>query len=69
MHLKFVDGYNEQEEDTEPKQPRRRKKARRSANPFINDEAGVDVVASGDKRFDDEEDDIKRFIVTDFVEY
>ena len=49
-HLEFDDGYYEQEEDTEPQPVRRRKHARRRANPFIDTEVGVDGNASCDKK-------------------
>ena len=68
-HLQFDDGNYEQEEDTEPQQVRRRKNARRRANPFIDTEAGVDGNASGDENTDDENDDLDNFIVADDVEY
>ena len=68
-HLKFDDRDYEQEEDTEPQPVRRRKNARRRANPFIDTEAGVDGNASGDENTDDENDDLDGFIVADDVEY
>ena len=51
-HLEFEDGDYEQEEDTEPQPVRRRKNARRRANPFIDTEAGVAGNASGDEQTD-----------------
>ena len=48
-HLEFDDGDYEQEEDTEPQPVRRRKSARRRANPYIDTEAGVNGDASGDE--------------------
>ena len=68
-HLEFDDGDYEQEEDTEPQPVRRRKSARRRANPFIDTEAGVDGDASCDEQTDDEIDDLDGFIVADNVEY
>ena len=68
-HLEFDDGDYEQEEDTEPQFVRCRKSARSRANPFIDNEAGVDGDASGDEQTDDEIDDLDGFIVADDVEY
>ena len=68
-HLEFKGGDYEQEDDTEPQPVRRRKNARRRANPFIDTEAGVDGNGSGDKRTDDENDDLNGFIVADDIEY
>ena len=68
-HLKFDNGDYEQAEDTEPQPVRRRKNARRRANPFIDTEAGVDKTASGDENSDDDNDDLDGFIVEDNVEY
>ena len=68
-HVEFDDGDYEQEEDTEPQPVRRRKNARRRANPFINTEAGVDGHASGDENTDNENDDLDSFIVADDVQY
>ena len=42
QHLEFEDGDYEQEEDTEQEPPRRRNKARRRVNLFIDSKAGVD---------------------------
>ena len=56
-HFEFDDGDYDQEDETEPQPVRRRKSARRSANPFIDTEAGVDKDASGDEGSDDEHDD------------
>ena len=67
--LEFVVGDYEQEENTEPKPPRRRKRARPSANPFIDVKAGVDGEASGDEESDDENDYLDGFIVADDVEF
>ena len=63
-----VDDY-EQEVDIEPKPPRRRKRAKRRANLFIDSEAGVDGEASGDEGSDDENDDLDGFIVANDVEF
>ena len=68
-HLEFDDGDYEQEEDTEPEPPKRRNKARRRVNPFIDAEAGVDEDASNDKGSDDENDDLDGFIVVDDIEF
>ena len=67
--LEFDVGDYEQEEDIEPEPPRRRKRARRRANPFIDFEAGVDGEATGDEGSDDENDDLDGFIVADDVEF
>ena len=67
--LEFDVGDYEQKEDTDPEPPRRRKRARCSANPFIDAEACVDGEASGDEGSDDENDDLDGFIVADDVEF
>ena len=67
--LEFDVGDYEQEEGIEPEPPRRRKRTRRRANPFIDSEAGVDGEASGDEGSDDENDDLDGFIVPDDVEF
>ena len=57
-----------EEEDAEPPlRPQRRKKTRRSANPYIESEAGVDGDASDDES--DGNNDLPDFIVPDDVEY
>ena len=66
LELKETD--YEWEEDSEPGPPRRRQKARRRMNLFIDAEAGVDGDASGDEGSDDENDDLDGFIVADHVE-
>ena len=63
-----VDDY-EQKEDIKPEPPRRQKRARRRANPFIDSKAGVDGEASGDKLSDDENNDLDGFIVANDVEF
>ena len=68
-HLEFDDGDYEQEEDTEPELPRRRKTARRRLNSFIEAEAGVDGDASNNEKSDDENDDLDGFIVADDIEF
>ena len=68
-HLELENGDYEQESDVEPVPPRRRKKAKRRTNPFIDAEAGVDGDASGDKGTEDENDDLDGFIVADDVEF
>ena len=68
-HLEFDDGDNEQEENTEPEPPRRRKNARRRVNPFIVADAGVDGDASNDNGSEDENDDLDGFIVADDIEF
>ena len=67
--LEFDVGDYEQEEDIEPEKPRRRKRARRRANPFIDSDAGEDGEASGDEGSEDENDDLDGFIVSDDVEF
>ena len=67
--LEFDVGDYEQEEDTEPEPPRCRKRARRSANQFIDAEADVEGEASCDKGSDDKNDDLDGFIVADDVEF
>ena len=67
--LDFDDGDYEQKENTEPQPVRRRQSARRRANLFIDDKAGVDGDASGEEGTNDENDDIYGFIVADDVEY
>ena len=68
-HMKFDDVNYDQEEDTQPQPVKRRKNARRRANPFIDTEAGVNGNASGDEQTDDEDDDLDSFIEADNVEY
>ena len=65
--LEFDVGDYEQE-DIELEPPRRRKRARRRANPFIDSEAGVDGKASGDEGSEDENYDLDGIIVVDDVE-
>ena len=67
-HLELENGDYEQESDSEPEPPRRRKKARRHTNPFIDTEACVDGDASGDEGTEDENDDLDCFIVADDLE-
>ena len=67
LHLELEDGDYQQESDTEPDPPRRRNKARRRNNPFIDAEAGVDGDASGDEGTEDKNDDLDGFIVADDV--
>ena len=47
-HLKLEDADYEQENDAESEPLRRRKKARRRTNPFIDADTGVDGDANGD---------------------
>ena len=68
-HLEFDNCDYEQEEDTEPEPPRRRKKMRHRVNPFIDAETGVDGDASNDEESDEENDDIDGFIVADDIEF
>ena len=68
-HVEFDDGDYEQEEHAEPEPARRRKQVRRSANPFIVAEAGVQGDASGDEGSDDVNDDLDGFIVADDIEF
>ena len=67
-HLEFDDGDYEQD-NAKPEPPRRRNKARRRVNPFIDAEAGVDGDASNDEVSDDENDDLDGFIVADDIEF
>ena len=59
----------EQEEDTAPEPPRHRKGAKRSANLFIDAEAGVDGEASNDEKRGDDNDNLDGFIVAKYVEF
>ena len=68
-HLEFDDGDYEQEENTEPEPPRRRNKARRRVNPFIDAEAAVDSDTSNDKESEDENNDLDGFIVADDIKF
>ena len=68
-HLELEDGDYEQESDVESMPPRRRKKAKRRTNPFINAEAGIDGDASGNEGSEDENDDLDGFIIADDVEF
>ena len=68
-HLELKDGDYEQKSDAEPEPPRRRKKARRRTNPFIDAEANVDGDASNDEGTEDENDDLEEFNVADDVEF
>ena len=68
-HLEFDDGDYEQEEDTEPEPPRRRKKVRHRVNPFIDAKAGVEGDASNDEESDEENDDLDGFIVAVDIEF
>ena len=68
-HMEFDHGDYEQDVNLKPDPPRRRKRARRHANPFIDAEAGVDGDASGDEGIDEEIDDLDKFIVADDVDY
>ena len=67
--LEFDVGDYEQKEDIEPELPRRRKRARCRATPFIDSEAGVDGEANGDDRSDYENDNLDGFIVADDVDF
>ena len=66
--LESVNGDNEQV-DIELEPPRRRNKARRCVNPFIDAEAGVDGDASNDEKSDDENKDLDGFIVAHDIEF
>ena len=70
-HLEFEEKDYEQKEEAEQKRLRRRKQVRRNANPFLDDEAGVDGDASDDELSVDENSDydLDGFIVADDVEY
>ena len=69
LHLEFDDGDYEQEDDTEPEPPKRRKIKRRRVNLFIDAKAGVDGDASKDKGSDDNNYDLYGFIVDDNIEF
>ena len=66
--LEFDDGDYEQV-DTEIETLKRRNKARRRVNPFIDAEANVDGDASNDEVSDDDNDDLDGFIVADDIEF
>ena len=68
LHLELEDGDYEQHSDGEPKPPRRRNKARRGTNPFIDVKTGVDGRSIGDEGSGDENNDLDGFIVADDVE-
>lgn len=65
-HIKFGYGAYEQKENAEPAPPRRWKKARLLANPFIDAEAGVGVNECGDQRTDDVNDYVDGLIVVEY---
>ena len=69
-YLEF-DDENYTQEDVKLEEPRRRKQLRRSANRFLDAEAGVDGDASDDEHDVDEncDYDLDGFIVADDVEY
>ena len=69
QQIKFKDGDYEQNENVEPVQARRRKRAQRRANLYINAEAEVEGDANGVKRTADEIDDLGGFILVDDVAY
>ena len=69
LHVELKDGDYEQESDAEPEPPRRRKKARRRTDPFIDAEVGVNGDASGDKETKNENNDLDGFIVAADVEF
>ena len=69
LRLEFEEADYEQEENAEPEPPRRRKRANRHVNHFIDSEAGVDGDASGDEGTDDKNDDLDGFIIADDVEF
>ena len=68
-HLELEDSDYEQDCNSEPEPPRRRKKAIRRTNPFIDAEAGVDGDASGDEGTKDKNDDLDGFIIADDLEF
>ena len=68
-HLELEDGDYEQESDAESEPPRRRKKALRRTNPFIDAEAAVDGEASCDEVTEDENDYLDGCIVANDVEF
>lgn len=67
--MEFDDNYFEQKDTAEPEPPRRRKRARCRANPFIDAEAGVDWDVSGDEGTNDENDYLDGCIVADDILY
>ena len=69
LHLELENGDYNQDIDAEPEPPRRRKKAKRRTNPFIDVEAGVHGDATGDEGSEDENDDLDYFIVVNNVEF
>ena len=58
-----------EQEDTEPEPPKRRNRAIRRVNPFIEDKADVDGDASNDEGTNEENDDLDGFIEADVVEF
>ena len=69
LRLEFEEAGFEPDENSEPQPPRRRKRARRGVNPFIEAEACVDGDASGAEANYDGNDDFDRFIVADDDEF
>ena len=69
LHLELNDSDNEQNSDVEPEPPKRRKKAWRSTNLFIDAETCVDGNAGSDEKTDDEIDDLDKFSLAKNVEY
>ena len=68
-HLELDDSDYEQESDSELAPPRRRKKARRRSNPFIDAKACVDGDTSSHKGTEDENDDLDGLLVADDLEF
>ena len=68
-HLKLDNDDYEQEIDAESEPLRRRKKARRPTNQFIDAEAEVVGDASGEEGTKDKNDDLDGLIVADDVEF
>ena len=68
-HLQLDEGNYKQEENAKPEPLRRRKKARRRANSFIDAEVGVNGDASSDEITDEDNNDLAKFIVTDDIEF
>ena len=66
-NLEFDDGDFEEEENTEPELPKRKKTVRRRVNPFIDAEAGVNGEASNDEGSDNKYYDLDGFIVADDI--
>ena len=69
LRMEFDVGNYKQKDVNEPEPPKHRKRAKRSANPFIDAEAGVNGEASGDEKSDDKNYNLDKFIAADVVEF